>query len=197
MGDKQLGLEDGRTFSARAVVIAIGAQFQRAEFPGSDSDDVVYGNAAQIRARTDVGDPVVIVGGWDGPGQAAVHLANRERPVILLSCPSLREEMSQRLIDQLKIVPNVTVMEGAEIASADVGPTGRMRSVALMDGQNPSREGRGPVHRLGSRDGVDRPRHRRRGLHHDRRTRPSWAGDQHARRLRCRRRTGRHVAAVD
>ncbi len=125
---------------------AIGAQFQRAEFPGSDCDDVVYGNAAQIRARTDVGDPVVIVGGWDGPGEAALLLADHQRPVTLLSRSYLREEMNSGLIAQLEVIPTslergaycpapLTVMEGAEIASADIGPNGRMHSVTLMDGR--------------------------------------------------------------
>ncbi len=72
-------VRDGQTVTARAVIVATGARYNRlpldrlAEFEGVG----VYYAATQMEAQACAGGPVVIVGGGNSAGQAALFLAAR------------------------------------------------------------------------------------------------------------------------
>ena len=76
-GQHQLTLADGATVVARAVVLATGARYRRLAVPGLESfegDGVYYAATVQEALLCGTG-PVVIVGGGNSAGQAAVFLA--------------------------------------------------------------------------------------------------------------------------
>ena len=93
---KTLHLSDGSTVRTHAIVLAGGVQFPRFEVPGADADGIFYGNEAQIEEDSEPGDPVVIVGGANSAGQAALHLSREGRRVRMLIRSNLRKGMNHR-----------------------------------------------------------------------------------------------------
>ena len=79
-------LESGLKFNARAVVIATGAQYAR--LPIEDADAFtgrgIYYNATHMEAQLCDSEEVIVVGGGNSAGQAAVFLASRQRRCISL-----------------------------------------------------------------------------------------------------------------
>lgn len=132
-GMKKLELSNGDEITARAVVIAGGVKFRKLEFPGADCEDVVYGDSRQLKKR-ERGKGIVIVGGANSAGQAAVDAASKAKHVtILIRHGDISDQMSAYLVDQLKSDPKVSIVQG-EVASAQKDGEGRMRSVTLKDG---------------------------------------------------------------
>jgi thioredoxin reductase (NADPH) len=109
-GVHSVELSDGRTLTARAIVVATGARYRRlpverlAEFEGSG----VYYAATEVEAQKCTG-PVVVVGGGNSAGQAAVFLSKRLDVHHLVRGPSLDATMSRYLIDQIERNPRITV----------------------------------------------------------------------------------------
>lgn len=132
-GLKTLVLSNGETISSRAVVIAGGVQFRKMDFPGSDSPDVVYGDSTTLKERCE-GKGVVIVGGANSAGQAAIDVATKASHVtLLIRKGNIRDKMSAYLVDQLESDPKVTILH-AEIGSASEAD-GRMTGITLKDGR--------------------------------------------------------------
>ena len=116
-------LADGRTMTARAIVVATGARYRRlpverlAEFEGSG----VYYAATEVEAQKCTG-PVVVVGGGNSAGQAAVFLSKRQLVHHLVRGASLDATMSRYLIDQIERDPRITVHYRTQV-KALVGTT--------------------------------------------------------------------------
>src|SRR5262249_10314860 len=98
-------LADGSEISTRAVVIASGAQYRRLEvddlerFEGAG----VFYAATDLEARICRGSAVVIVGGGNSAGQAALYLAQQGSPVQLaVRRRDLTETMSQYLVTRVE-----------------------------------------------------------------------------------------------
>jgi thioredoxin reductase (NADPH) len=89
---------------ARSVVLATGVSYRRLRVPGLAAfvgASVFYG-ASAVEARAQRGRDVLVIGGGNSAGQAALHLARFARSVALVvRGPSLAESMSQYLIDEL------------------------------------------------------------------------------------------------
>jgi len=127
-------LSDGRTLTARAIVVATGARYRRlpverlAEMEGSG----VYYAATEVEAQKCTG-AVVVVGGGNSAGQAAVFLSRRLEVHLVIRGTSLDATMSRYLIDQIERDARITVhywtqvkallganvLEGVVIESAD------------------------------------------------------------------------------
>ncbi|MET0780605.1 MAG: FAD-dependent oxidoreductase, partial [Microbacterium sp.] len=101
----ELQVEGGEIVRARAVVLATGVSYRRLAAPGLRrfvGASVFYG-AASVEARAQSGRAVLVVGGGNSAGQAALHLARYARSVsLVVRGPSLAESMSRYLIDQLE-----------------------------------------------------------------------------------------------
>ncbi|WP_424466493.1 FAD-dependent oxidoreductase [Pseudoclavibacter helvolus] len=119
---------------ARTVLIATGVAYRRL---GIDSVDEhtgagVYYGAATSMAREMQDKDVIVVGGGNSAGQAAVHLAKFARHVtILIRRASLSESMSEYLIRELDSTPNVSVAGNSEIA--DGGGQAALEWVSVRD----------------------------------------------------------------
>jgi thioredoxin reductase (NADPH) len=117
-GQHRVTLADGGSVVARAVVLAMGARYRRLPVPGLDSfegDGVYYAATVQEALLCGTG-PVVIVGGGNSAGQAAVFLAGRvSRVYVVIRGEDLSKTMSRYLIDQIDRHPRVTVRSCTEI----------------------------------------------------------------------------------
>jgi len=81
---------------------------------------------------------VIVVGGGNSAGQAAVHLATRARSVrVVVRGPTLRSTMSNYLVERLKRSPRIELMTDAEVVAVHGSAT--VESVTVADRRDGSR----------------------------------------------------------
>jgi thioredoxin reductase (NADPH) len=105
-------LESGLKFNARAVVIATGAQYAR--LPIEDADAFtgrgIYYNATHMEAQLCDSEEVIVVGGGNSAGQAAVFLAQSSATVhLFVRSQKLSDSMSQYLIGRIEAHPRIEI----------------------------------------------------------------------------------------
>jgi thioredoxin reductase (NADPH) len=108
-----LRLESGETTAAKCLLIATGADYRRLIAEGCErfEGSGVYYAATINEAQVCEGADVVIVGGGNSAGQAAVFLAGRARKVFLLiRGDSIYDRMSAYLARRIERLPNVEVL---------------------------------------------------------------------------------------
>ncbi len=118
-------IDDGPRVPARTVIIATGAEYRRpslenlSQFEGAG----VYYCATFVEAQVCRGDDVVVVGGGNSAGQAAVFLAQTAKRVhMLVRSNGLAESMSRYLIRRIEQSPaivlrtctNLVALEGSD-----------------------------------------------------------------------------------
>jgi len=126
-----LGLANDERVSARAVVIASGARYQRLEVDnlGDFESTSVHYWASPIEGRLCAGQEVALIGAGNSAGQAAVYLASQVAKVwLLMRGPSLEASMSRYLIDRIDGLPNVEVLPQT-VVSALEGQGGVLEAV--------------------------------------------------------------------
>ena len=113
-----LKFDDGEKVPARTVVIATGAQYRRlplenlSRFEGAG----VYYVATHLESQLCTGEEVVIVGGGNSAGQAAVFLSQTVRRVyILVRSDSLAASMSRYLIRRIEESPKIELRTSTEV----------------------------------------------------------------------------------
>jgi thioredoxin reductase (NADPH) len=118
---------DGGALRAHAVLVATGVAYRKLDVPGVEAltgMGVHYGSA-MTAAREMEGYDVVVVGGGNSAGQAAIHLARFARSVtILIRRPALAETMSRYLIGEIEHNPRIRVQPCSEVV--DGGGDGRL-----------------------------------------------------------------------
>jgi thioredoxin reductase (NADPH) len=107
---------------ARAVIIASGVRYRRldleelARFEGAG----IYYGATALEARLCRGEEVVVVGGANSAGQAAVFLSSQCRQVhVLVRGPGLAATMSRYLIRRIEETPNITLSPYSEVVGLE------------------------------------------------------------------------------
>jgi thioredoxin reductase (NADPH) len=115
-------LADGARVPARAVVIATGAKYRKlavenlSRFEGVG----VYYGATFIEAQLCKDEEVIVVGGGNSAGQAAVFLAESAKHVfVVVRSDGLADTMSRYLIRRIEETPNITVLPNTEIVALD------------------------------------------------------------------------------
>lgn len=123
-GTYQLRLADGRLLCARAVILSTGARYRRLEVPGLDDcvGNGVYFAATKVEAMRCQGGSVVIVGGGNSAGQAALFLADHARDCrLVIRSDDICKSMSDYLVKQIEANPRIEVLCETEVTAAHVG----------------------------------------------------------------------------
>ena len=114
-------LSGGGEVSCHTVLIATGVDYRRLKTGGLErlTGAGVYYGAALTEAISCKDETVMIVGGANSAGQAAVHFAHYSKKVILLvRADSLEKGMSRYLVDQIEALPNIEVRTRTEVIDA-------------------------------------------------------------------------------
>lgn len=117
-----LETEDGTRVLARAVIIATGAEYRRLSLPNLSQFEGagVYYGATFMEAQLCSGEEVIVVGGGNSAGQAAVFLAQTARRVrMLIRSAGLAESMSRYLIRRIEENPRIDLRTHTEITALD------------------------------------------------------------------------------
>jgi thioredoxin reductase (NADPH) len=111
-------LDDGTSVAGLAVLIATGAHYRKLALPRLEEFEgvSVFYAATPVEARACLGGPVVIVGGGNSAGQAALYLAKHAaRVYLLIRGDDLSQGMSRYLADQLQRDPSVEILQHTEV----------------------------------------------------------------------------------
>src|SRR4051812_48494684 len=104
-------LTGGSDLSANCVLIASGVSYRTMNAPGFGdfTGAGVYYGAAMTEARSCADQHVVIIGGANSAGQAAVYFAGYAQRVTMLVRSTLEKSMSHYLIEQISALSNIEV----------------------------------------------------------------------------------------
>jgi thioredoxin reductase (NADPH) len=115
-----ISFDGGPRVPARAVVIATGAQYRKpaldnlVHFEGAG----VYYSATFMEAQLCGGEEIIVVGGGNSAGQAAVFLSQTARHVhMLVRSNGLADSMSRYLIRRIEEIPTITLRTCTEIVA--------------------------------------------------------------------------------
>ena len=130
-------LDDSATIPARTVIIATGARYRKPslanlwQFEGAG----VYYSATFMEAQLCDGDEVIVVGGANSAGQAAVFLARTVRRVhLLVRSNNLSASMSRYLIRRIEETPTIQLRTSTEIVALEGNGNGHLERVQWRDG---------------------------------------------------------------
>ena len=116
---KRVGyLADGTKLVARAAICATGVDYRRLGLQNEDrfiGKGIYYGAGSSEAPRCE-NEHVVVVGGGNSAGQAAMHFCRYARKVtILIRGESLKHTLSEYLVDRIKAAPNIEVLPHSEV----------------------------------------------------------------------------------
>ncbi len=117
-----VALSDGSVVAGRAVIIASGARYRRLEVPRLEEFEGkgVYYAATDTEARLCSPAPVVVVGGGNSAGQAAMFLAETGSPVtVVIRGPDLGASMSRYLVDRIEAHPHIEVRTKSQVTELE------------------------------------------------------------------------------
>ena len=148
-------LENGARISTRTVVIATGAQYRKLplenlyRFEGAG----VYYGATFVEAQLCGGEEVIVVGGGNSAGQAAVFLAQTTKHVhMLVRSSGLAATMSRYLIRRIENSPMITLRPQTEIVAVE--GDNHLDSVSWQNSQTGKTE-KHEIHRVFVMTGAD------------------------------------------
>ncbi|HTX08666.1 MAG TPA: FAD-dependent oxidoreductase [Solirubrobacteraceae bacterium] len=137
----RVDLDDGQHVLARSVVVATGARWRELQAEGVDRfrGAGVYHAAMATDAERCRDEDVIVVGGGNSAGQAAVHLATKARSVrVVVRGRTLKSTMSNYLVERVKRSPRIEVMTETEVVA--VHGTATVESATLRDRRDGSAE---------------------------------------------------------
>ncbi len=130
-----LELDGNETFTTKCLLIATGAQYRRLDVEGFEQFEGtgVYYAATPAEALLCKGCPVIVVGGGNSAGQAAVFLASQVRQVLLLiRGDDLNKNMSSYLVRRIEQTHNIELFRNTTIKRMQ--GNGHLAAVELIDG---------------------------------------------------------------
>jgi thioredoxin reductase (NADPH) len=126
-------LSGGELLSASCVLVASGVSYRQLDTPGFPelTGAGVYYGAAMTEARACAGQRIVVIGGANSAGQAAVYFGEHAASVtMLVRGPSLEASMSHYLIEQIAALPSIEVRTGTTATAAEQ-EDGKLRRVRV------------------------------------------------------------------
>jgi thioredoxin reductase (NADPH) len=130
---RQVRLSGGGSLSASCVLVASGVSYRQLDAPGFErfTGTGIYYGAALSEAQACKDQTVVVIGGANSAGQAAVYFSKYAgRVIMLVRADSLAKSMSHYLVEQIAALPNVEVRTGWRAVGAD-GDDGRVRALRM------------------------------------------------------------------
>jgi thioredoxin reductase (NADPH) len=127
-------ITDGSEIPARAVIVASGARYRR--LPVEDLERFegagVYYAATDLEARVCDGRPVLVVGGGNSAGQAAIYLGQHNcRVAVAIRRDDLSQTMSRYLIERIEADPKIELLAGVEVSALEGAD--HLERVTLID----------------------------------------------------------------
>ena len=116
----RIALDDGQQIAARSIVLATGAAYNQPALPNIDrfTGRGIYYNATFMEGQLCSGDPVIVIGGGNSAGQAAVFLAQNTQGVrMLVRSAGLSATMSRYLIRRIEENTRIQVHFNSELVS--------------------------------------------------------------------------------
>jgi thioredoxin reductase (NADPH) len=126
-------LSGGGALSASCVIVASGVSYRQLDTPGFPelTGAGVYYGAAMTEARACADQHVVVIGGANSAGQAAVYFGGYAAQVTMLVRGStLEKSMSHYLIEQIAARPNIEVRTASTAVAAE-SEDGRLRQLRV------------------------------------------------------------------
>ena len=133
----QVILDEGTPLPTRSIVLAAGAQYNKPPIPklSQFEGNGVYYGATAMESQLCVGEDVVVIGGGNSAGQAAVYLSGKARKVyMLVRSGKLADTMSRYLIWRIEENPAIELHYNTEIASVD--GNGHLERISWRDGDS-------------------------------------------------------------
>jgi thioredoxin reductase (NADPH) len=115
-------LDNGQEIPTRVIVLATGAQYNKPSLPNLDAflGKGIYYNATFMEGQLCVGEQVVVIGGGNSAGQAAVFLSQNSAGVtMLVRSENLSATMSRYLIQRIEENPHIEVHYSSELHSLE------------------------------------------------------------------------------
>jgi len=137
----RVGLESGGSVAARTIVIASGVRYRKPPLENLErfEGNGIYYGATFVEAQLCFGEEVIVVGGGNSAGQAAVFLSeSAARVYVLVRSASLADSMSRYLSYRIEQIPNVQLLTQTEIVTL-VGDD-RLRRVRWRNNQTGATE---------------------------------------------------------
>lgn len=134
-------VDTGERLRARAIVIASGARYRKPDLPGLERFEGkgVYYSASFMEANFCADEEVVIVGGGNSAGQAAVFLSSHAKHVhIVVRSSGLAASMSRYLIQRIEASPRITLHTHKQIVELRGGD--RLESICWQSAGGEPRE---------------------------------------------------------
>jgi thioredoxin reductase (NADPH) len=134
-------LAGGEELGASAIIIATGVDYRRLEADGVDglSGRGIYYGGSRSEGLSCRDEHVVVVGGANSAGQAAIYFAAyAQRVTILYRGDSLAKNMSRYLIDTIEATANIEVRLNAEVEAAHGEES--LRSITVRDSATGDRD---------------------------------------------------------
>ncbi len=134
-------LAGGEELGASAIIIATGVDYRRLEADGVDglSGRGIYYGGSRSEGLSCRDEHVVVVGGANSAGQAAIYFAAyAQRVTILYRGGSLAKNMSRYLIDTIEATANIEVRLNAEVEAAHGEES--LRSITVRDSATGDRD---------------------------------------------------------
>jgi thioredoxin reductase (NADPH) len=115
---RSIQLNDGTQINSKVILIATGVSYRKLKTKGIEklTGAGVYYGATMSEGESVRNEDVFIVGGANSAGQAAMYFSRFANSItMVVRGESLSSSMSQYLIDQIKMTPNIQILTNSEV----------------------------------------------------------------------------------